>query len=180
MEEIIMKKKIIVLLLGITLLLSACGNAATSDTPSQESTSVAASVPEESTPVETTVESLQETIQDAIDEITDDYAPQATTESLNGVCDFLESESLVSGDRTEMAGEMIGAISGIKYADSNVEIYEYDTESDKYKTLVDTGKVMLDGFDMELTASAIHNQYVLFCDDASNASDIIEAFNNMN
>lgn len=176
-----MKKKIIVLLLGTTLLLSACGNAATSDTPSSpESTSVATSAPEETIPVETTVESLQETIQDAIDEITDDYAPQATTESLNDVCAFLESESLVSGDRTEMAGEMIGAISGVKYADSNVEIYEYDTESDKYKTLVDTGKVMLDGFDMELTASAIHNQYVLFCDDASNASDVIEAFNNMN
>lgn len=40
-----MKKKIIVLLLGTTLLLSACGNAATSDTPSPESTSVATSAP---------------------------------------------------------------------------------------------------------------------------------------
>lgn len=175
-----MKKKAIALLLGGILLLSACGNAATSDTPVQESTSVATSSPEETAPIEPAAESLQETIQDAIDDITDDYVPQATTDSLNDVCDFLESEGLVSGDKTEMAGEMIGAISGVKYADSNVEIYEYDTESDRYKTLVDTGKVMLDGFDMELTASAIHNQYVLFCDDASNADVVIESFNNMN
>lgn len=174
-----MKKKLLVTVIAIGIVLSGCGDTASPDTPIEESTSATSTSEEEFTPLETTMESLQETIQNAIDDITDDYAPQATTESLNDVCVFLESQNLVTGDRTEMAGEMIGAISGVKYADSSVEVYEYDTESDKYKTLVDTGKVLLEGFNMELTASAIHNQYVLFCDDATNADEVIEAFSNM-
>ena len=74
---------------------------------------------------------------------------------------------------------MIGAISGVKYTDCNVEIYEYDTDSEKYKDLVSTGKVMLEGFNVDITPSAIHNQYVLICDDAPNKDALIDAFNSL-
>lgn len=61
----------------------------------------------------------------------------------------------------------------------NVEIYEYDTDSEKYKDLVSTGKVMLEGFNVDITPSAIHNQYVLICDDAPNKDALIDAFNSL-
>ena len=80
----------------------------------------------------------------------------------------------------EMAGEMIGAISGIKYKDCNVEIYEYDTSSEKYKELVANGKILMEGFNVEIIPSVIHNQFVMICDDAPNKDELISAFDSLN
>lgn len=179
-----MKKKICTLLIATSIFCTACGAApadvsATSEPATAEtaaSESVDTTAPEDMTAA---VESLNKTIQAEIDSIASNYSPQETTKSLKALCEYLESSDLVSGERIEMAGEMIGAISGVKYTDCNVEIYEYDTDSEKYKDLVSTGKVMLEGFNVDITPSAIHNQYVLICDDAPNKDALIDAFNSL-
>lgn len=179
-----MKKKICTLLIATSIFCTACGAApadvsATSEPATAEiatSESIDTTAPEDMTAA---VESLNETIQAEIDSIASNYSPQETTKSLKALCEYLESSDLVSGERIEMAGEMIGAISGVKYTDCNVEIYEYDTDSEKYKDLVSTGKVMLEGFNVDITPSAIHNQYVLICDDAPNKDALIDAFNSL-
>lgn len=170
-----MKKFTLLVLLSGVLLCSACGNSASAPT-SFDSTSEEVNLTEE---YSSAVESLQDTIQDAIDDIADNYSPQPTTDSLDSLCTFLEESGLVSGERIEMTAGMVGAINGVKYKDCNVEIYQYDTNSQKYKDLVSTGSVTLEGFNMVITPSAIHNEYVLFCDEASNKDEIISAFNSL-
>lgn len=179
-----MKKKIVTLLIATSIFCTACGAAPTDASATSEpaiaetatSESVDTITPEDMTAA---VESLNETIQAEIDSIANNYSPQETTKSLESLCQYLESSELVSGERIEMAGEMIGAISGVKYTDCNVELYEYDTDSEKYKDLVSTGKVTLEGFNVDVTPSAIHDQYVLICDDASNKDALIDAFNSL-
>ena len=175
-----MKKKIVTLLIATSIFCTACG-AAPADASATSAPTVSepmnAVTPEDMTAA---VESLNETIQAEIDSIANSYSPQETTKSLESLCQYLESSDLVSGERIEMAGEMIGAISGVKYTDCNVEIYEYDTDSEKYKNLVSTGKVTLEGFNVDVTPSAIHDQYVLICDDAPNKDALLDAFNSMN
>lgn len=89
---------------------------------------------------------------------------------------YLENAEVVSGEFIQMAGDMIGAISGIKYSDSKVEIYEFDMDSEAYKNTLSTGIVHLDGFNIDIPVSSIHNQYVLLCDDAPNKDQIISVF----
>lgn len=188
-----MKKKILLTLFAISITISGCENSSPATVETIETTEVfetAESVseptsetePEEITPEDITdaVESLQETIQNEVDSIVDNYSPQETTKSLNSLCQYLEDSNLVSGERIEMAGEMIGAISGVKYKDCNVEIYEYDTSSEKYKELVSNGKILMEGFNVEVVPSIIHNQFVLICDDAPNKDELIAAFDSLN
>lgn len=112
--------------------------------------------------IDVEVSRMQNEIQSEINKIANDNPAQAVTGSLNDVCKYLESKGIVSGTQTAMAGQMIGAISGVKYSAQSIEIYEYDTTSEKYKNLVDTNAVVLDGFNMTLTASAINGKYVMF------------------
>ncbi len=100
-------------------------------------------------------------------------------ESLTEVEEYLKEKNVVSGEKTEVLAEMIGATSGFKYLDSNVEVYEYDTKSDTYKNLEKTNTVELKDFGMTLTASAINGKYVLFCEDATNKDEIITIFKDM-
>jgi len=170
-----MKKFTLLVLLSGILLCSACGNSASAPS-SSDSTSEEVNLTEE---YSSAVESLQDTIQDAINDIADNYSPQPTTDSLDSLCTFMEESGLVSGERIEMAGEMIGAISGVKYKDCNVEIYEYNTTSDSYNALISDGKIIMEGFNIEVIPSAIHEQYVLICDEAPNKDALISAFNNL-
>lgn len=160
-----MKKKLLIILLSLALSTTACGAAQSSGdgTSSVEAT-----------------DSLSQAVQDEINSISDNYDVQDVTKSLDSLCQYLEDSGLVSGNRIEMAGEMLGAISGVKYTACNVEIYEYDTDSEKYKSLISTGKVTLEGFNIEITPSAVYEEYILICDDAPNKDEIIAAFNNMN
>lgn len=99
-----------------------------------------------------------------------------TTKTLDEIATAMES-SLELSDKIEPAYQMIGAIGGVKYTDSSVEIYEYDVKSDAYKDVSDDMKIKLEGFDMDLTASAVNGQYVLFAEEADNKDDIVKAFN---
>jgi hypothetical protein len=93
-------------------------------------------------------------------------------ESEDSIEEYLLSSGVLSGDRTEMAADMVGAVSGFKYGDS--EIYEYDESSDEYKTLAGGGSIPLQGFDgVTLSALAVNGKYVLM---GSASDELISAF----
>lgn len=99
--------------------------------------------------------------------------------SLTDIVTKLKDEGLLSGKETKMDASMIGGVNGVKYADSKVELYEFDTDSTAYKTLVKTNKVKLEAFNVELSASAINGKFVLFCNDSANKDQIIKIFKNL-
>lgn len=82
------------------------------------------------------------------------------TESDSDMETYLLEKKLLSGDCVEMASDMVGAISGFKYGDT--EIYKYDMESDSYKTLVAENKITLKDFGVDLVPLAVNEEYVLF------------------
>lgn len=105
-------------------------------------------------------------------------ATSTVSKSLDDVASEMEQTlTLNTEDKLEPAYQMIGAVGGVKYVGTGIEIYEYDTDSDTYKELAKDMKVELEGFSMELTASQINGQYVLFAEDAENKDDIVNAFN---
>lgn len=84
---------------------------------------------------------------------------------------YLLEKKLLSGDRIDMASDMVGAISGFKY--ENTEIYKYDMESESYKNLIKENKITLKDFGVDLIPLAVNQEYVLF----GEASDeLITAF----
>ena len=96
--------------------------------------------------------------------------------SLSGLVKFLKDEKLLNGSETKMDASMIGGKSGVKYKDSKIELYVFDTSSKEYESISKTKKVTLSGFNIELTVSAVNGEFVLFCEEAANKDDIIEAF----
>ncbi len=96
------------------------------------------------------------------------------------VVSALKRQGLLTGEETEAYAAMIGGTNGIKYLDSNVDLYEFDKNSDVYKQLVKTKKVSLIGFNMDLNVSAINGKFILMCDDAKNKDEIIHAFLKLN
>lgn len=86
---------------------------------------------------------------------------------------YLLDKGLLLGDRIEMAAEMVGAISGFKY--DTAEIYEYDTESEQYKSLASGASIGIDGFEgVTISAAVVNGKYVLIGDNLS--EELITAF----
>ena len=90
---------------------------------------------------------------------------------------YLLDQGVLTGEKTETAASMIGATSGFKYADSNAEFYEYDENSDAYKTLSSGGSVEIEGMSgYAVSATAINGKYVLISS-GDVSQELIDAFN---
>ena len=96
--------------------------------------------------------------------------------TLSGLVKYLKDENILKGNEVKMDASMIGGKSGVKYKDTKIELYEFDTSSKEYKNIVKTNKVTLTDFNIELTVSAVNEKFVLFCEDAENKDHIIEVF----
>ena len=101
---------------------------------------------------------------------------EATTEaekkkSLDDLAKYLVDGGYVTGEQSETMYSYIGAIGGFKYLDSNVEVYEYDTNSDTYNDIVKTSEVS------GLKVSAVNGPYVLIFSGGNENQDVIDAFN---
>ena len=98
--------------------------------------------------------------------------------SLANLEEYLLSEGVLTGERTETAASMVGAVSGFKYADSGAEFYEYDESSDSYKKLSAGESIELEGMpDFTVSATAINGKYVLMAsNDASIDQKLIDTF----
>ncbi|HIU75553.1 MAG TPA: hypothetical protein IAC62_06705 [Candidatus Pelethocola excrementipullorum] len=166
-----MKKKLcLAVLCTLTLSFAACGNNVTA-TSSASSTSTSETSEEEQQTTDTSEEKEQAT--DTSGE------EQAADISLSGLEAFLLEKGVITGARTEIAAEMVGAVSGFKYADTGAEFYEYDTNSDAYKTLSETGSIELQGMEgFNVTAVSINGSYVLIASSGTTLSqELIDAFN---
>lgn len=101
-----------------------------------------------------------------------------STKTLDDIATAMESSlGLPTTNKIEPAYQIIGAIGGVKYTGSSVEIYEYDVKSDAYKDVSEDMKIKLEGFNVDITASAVNGQYVLFADEANDKDEVINAFN---
>ena len=91
---------------------------------------------------------------------------------------WLLEEGVLSGERTEADAELMRAEDGVKYADSNVEIYEYDIYSDTYNNLKSGASV---GFDNAgpFSAKAVNGKYVLIAT-GEVSQELVDAFKNFN
>ncbi len=163
-----MRKKIITLLMISALALSGCSNENTSEPePETKTTAEATKSPDATSPAqETDTPEPQETQE----------APQEKKDaSLDDIEQHMLENNAVSGEKTQMVADMIGAISGFKYSDSNVEIYEYDVNSKNYKALTKGKKIPIEGFEgYEVGAAAINGKFVLMGEPSKKA---INAFN---
>lgn len=106
------------------LLLSACASTSSETTQPQ-------------TQIDTTheAESLKESIESKVDVETAPTA--AATNSLEDLADYLKENNMIKGEPAGVPAEALGAISGAKY--DVVAIYEYDKDSESYKSLLDNG-----------------------------------------
>ena len=90
----------------------------------------------------------------------------------NSMEDYLLDKNLLSGERVEMAADMVGALSGFKYGDT--EIYEYDTSSEEYQELSSGNSIPLKGVDGYTVGTlAINGKYVLM---GEASDDLVKAF----
>lgn len=99
-------------------------------------------------------------------------------DSLTGLCDFLEANSAVTGDPTEMAYETIGAVGGYRYrfllggSTVQVEVYQYDLDNlneqgqSVLDSVRDAGSFHLLDKDVPATLSA-SGKYLLIYTDSS-------------
>lgn len=108
----------------------------------------------------------------------DDKAALTEETSLSGLEEYLLSEGVLTGERTETAASMVGAVSGFKYADTGAEFYEYDENSDAYKQLSAGESVEIEGMSgYSVSATAINGKYVLIAsNDASLDKNLIDKF----
>ena len=163
-----MRKEFASVFMAMAIGLVACGG-----TPQVETTAVAA-VTKAPVTEPTTIE--PETI-NASTAVVETTALTAET-SLSGLEKYLLDENVLSGNRTEMAADMVGATSGVKYSDSHVELYEYDTNSDAYKKLSSGEKLGLKGMDgFFVSANAVNGKYILIITDGETVNqDLLDAF----
>lgn len=94
---------------------------------------------------------------------------------LRALVDYLKSYDLLEGEETEMAASMIGAIRGVKY--KGVELYEFDTDSDIYKTIIESNKITNKDFDIVMKVDGINNEFVILCSNAENKKELLDKFN---
>ena len=97
----------------------------------------------------------------------------AKEKSLEDLAAYLVDKEVATGEKTEPMYQMIGAVGGFKYLDSDVEVYEYDMESEAYKAIAETGEYS------GLKFAAVNEQFVLLItNDGENqeAADIFNAY----
>ena len=97
----------------------------------------------------------------------------AKEKSLDDLAAYLVEKGVATGERTEPMYQMIGAVGGFKYLDSDVEVYEYDMDSEAYKTIAETGEYG------GLKFASVNGQFVLLIsNDGENqeAADIFNAY----
>lgn len=155
-----MKKKIVTFLITVAMgmTLAACGGNS-----------------ETSTDTDSSAESTQSESNDTAEDTSD----QAENPTLDDLESYLLDKGVLTGEKTQTSAEMIGAISGFKYADSNAEIYEYDENSEDYKTLSEGGSIEIEGMSgYAVSSTAINGKFVLMASSSGDVSqELIDAFN---
>ncbi len=150
------------------LLLSACASntAETTQAPTQSETS---------TELEKKAEDLTESLENIANEL--ENAPtDAETKSLEDLVKYLKENNMIEGEPEGIPAHLVGAIGGSKY--DTVYLYEYDKDSDSYKSLIENGYVVVEGMGTKIEPSAINDKFMLVCERAENKDEVIKVFMN--
>lgn len=170
-----MKKKIVTLLLVSTMAfgtLVGCGNnpntdsnksnvqeeKETTDTKEVESEEKEESVPEETAENEETEEQTEE-------------------RSIAGIEQYMLDAGYLTGERSQKAAEMLGAVEGFGY-ECGIEIYQYDTNSDTYASVAAGEEIPLQGMDgYSVKFDAVNGEFALIFSNGEEADQtVIDAF----
>lgn len=159
--KILQHKTLIALALACAVSLSACGSAASSAAPgaSEAPTATASPAPTaEPTPEPTA-------------------APPAAPDSFSAFESGLDSLG-ITYERVTMAAEYIGARTGYKYktGEYNIELYQFDPDSDAYQQAVADNAVYMDGFGT--MPAYIHDGLALLAADGMPQS-VVDLFNSL-
>lgn len=171
-----MKKKIVTLLLVSTMAfgtLVGCGG--NSNTDSNKSTSQEEK--ETTDTKETKTEEKEESAPEETAENEEAETEEQTEErSLAGIEQYMLDAGYLTGERSQKAAEMLGAVDGFGY-DCGVEIYQYDTNSDTYASVAAGEEIPLQGMDgYSVKFNAVNGEFAIFISDESNAQAIIDTF----
>lgn len=155
-----MNKPLIALALACAVSLSACGSSASSAAPSAAEAPTATAAPAataEPTPEPTA-------------------APPASADAFAAFESGLDSLG-IAYERVTMAAEYIGAKTGYKYKTDgcNVELYQFDPDSDAYKQTVSDNAVTMDGFGM--IPAYVHDGLAMLCTDGDLPQSVLDVFN---
>lgn len=158
--KILQNKTLISLALACAVSLSACGPAASSAAPSASAAPTATAAPAataEPTPEPTA-------------------APPASADAFAAFESGLDSLG-IAYERVTMAAEYIGAKTGYKYkADGcNIELYQFDPDSDAYKQAVSDNAVTMDGFGT--IPAYVHDGLAMLCTDGDLPQSVLDVFN---
>lgn len=158
--KILQNKTLIALVLACAVSLSACGSAASSAAPSATGAPTATAAPvatAEPTPEPTA-------------------APPASADAFAAFESGLDSLG-IAYERVTMAAEYIGAKTGYKYKTDgcNVELYQFDPDSDAYKHAVSDNAVTLDGFGT--IPAYVHDGLAMLCTDGDLPQSVLDVFN---
>lgn len=107
----------------------------------------------------------------------DDLKNQTQEKTLDDVEQFLKEKNVLSGEKTKTAAEMIGAIDGFKYLESNTEIYVYDTDSEEYTKLSAGEEVPIKGMEgFFVKAVSVNGKFVLMGEPSQEIIDAFDSF----
>lgn len=86
-------------------------------------------------------------------------------------------EGALTGERTQMAAEMVGAVDGFKYDESNAEIYEYDVTSENYMKLSNGEQIQIEGMEgFFVDAVSVNGKFVLMGTPSQETTDAFNSF----
>lgn len=102
---------------------------------------------------------------------------EPTENTLNDIESYLQDSGVLSGEKTQMAADMVGAINGFKYDESGIEVYEYDTNSEEYTALSNGEEIELKGMEgFTIGAAAVNGKFVLIGEPSQEAIDAFNSF----
>lgn len=163
------RNKITLVLCLVVLMLSSC-----SDKKSNNTTTTAPTVQSTETtdaPQDTETYTTATPTQEAEEKI------QEYDDTLDGIEKYFSDKGLLTGERTKKEASMIGGIDGFAYSEADIEIYEYDINSEEYKSLSNGDAVTIEGMEnYSVTADAINGKFILLSDNKK----VIKAFKNFN
>lgn len=154
--KILQNKTLISLALACAVSLSACGSAASSAAPSTAEAPASTAAP--AATAEPTA------------------APPASADAFAAFESGLDSLG-ITYERVTMAAEYIGAKTGYKYKTDgcNVELYQFDPDSDAYKQAAADHAVTMDGFGT--IPAYVHDGLAMLCTDGDLPQSVLDVFN---
>lgn len=161
-----MKKKIVTLVLISAMAFgtfTGCGgdsNKSTSQKETKKETTNTKEVKPDETAPEETVENKN-------------TEKQTEERSLAGIEQYMLNAGYLTGERTQKAAEMLGAVDGFGY-DCGVEIYQYDTNSEIYASVAAGEEIPLQGMSgYSVKFNAVNGEFALVLSNDEEADQVL-------